>query len=73
VEPRSKRGKGDTQLDQLLLTKPDAAHRLAIGVTKLDQHINAGDIRVVRIGRAVRVPATALDEFVATLEKAGAA
>lgn len=48
----------------LLLTIPQAARLLAIGRTTMYGLIDAGDIGVVRIGRSVRVPVAALEQFV---------
>jgi len=49
----------------LLCTPNEAARQLAIGRTKLYELIASGDLRSVRIGRAVRVPASELKSFVA--------
>lgn len=51
-------------VEPLLLSVVDAARVLGVGRTKLYELIAAGDIEVVRIGRAVRVPIAALREFV---------
>ena len=51
--------------ESLLLRIPDAAGVLGIGRTMLYKLIDDGDIRVVHIGRAVRVPFTELEAFVA--------
>jgi excisionase family DNA binding protein len=51
--------------NQLLLRLPEAAARAGVGATTLRQLIRSGRVSVVRIGRrGVRVPATALDEWV---------
>jgi excisionase family DNA binding protein len=49
----------------LLLTIIEAAHVLSIGRTTMYELVAAGEIDVVHIGRAVRVPVAALDAFVA--------
>ena len=49
----------------LLLTIPQAARRLAIGRSTAYPLIAAGELEVVHIGRAVRVPADAVELFVA--------
>jgi excisionase family DNA binding protein len=49
----------------LLLTIVDAARVLSIGRTTMYELVAAGEIDVVHIGRAVRVPVTELDAFVA--------
>jgi excisionase family DNA binding protein len=51
--------------EALLLTVPEAARRLAIGRTLTYELIAANELPAVHIGRAIRVPASALDEFVA--------
>lgn len=51
--------------DCLLLRVSEAAHRLSIGRSTLYQQIAAGEIRVVKIGRATRVPATELASWIA--------
>jgi excisionase family DNA binding protein len=50
---------------ELLLRIADAARVLGIGRTTFYKLIGDGDIHVVRIGRAVRVPLTELHAFVA--------
>ena len=55
----------DQQIEALLLNLTDAARALAVGRTTLYKLIDDGEIRVVRIGRAVRVSVTELDAFVA--------
>ena len=53
----------DTQAP-VLITVPEAARRLAIGRTLTDELIAANGLPAVRIGRASRVPADAIDVFV---------
>ena len=48
----------------ILLTIPEAARRLRIGRTLAYELIGAGTLEVVHIGRAVRVPVDAVDDFV---------
>lgn len=51
-----------------LLHKPeDAAAALGIGRSKLFQLIAAGQIETVQIGRSRRIPAQALEDYVARL------
>lgn len=52
-----------------LLRISDAARLLGIGRTTFYKLIQEGDIHVVRIGRAVRVPVVEVDAFVARLHK----
>lgn len=56
-------------LDQppILLTISEAARLLAIGRTLTYELIASGDLDVVHIGRAARVPLDAVHEFVAHL------
>ncbi|MGI8830045.1 MAG: helix-turn-helix domain-containing protein [Candidatus Limnocylindria bacterium] len=48
-----------------LLTVKDAAAELSIGRSTLYELIAAGELRPVRIGRALRIPTSELDRFVA--------
>lgn len=50
--------------DQLLLRPEEAARALGIGRSKLFELLAIGDLPVVRIGRATRVPASALRRWV---------
>lgn len=52
---------------QLLLTPERAAERLDIGRTTLYELLAAGEIASVKIGRARRIPAAALAEYVSRL------
>jgi excisionase family DNA binding protein len=54
-------------MEKLLLTVREAADCAGIGRTKMYEIINAGELPVVRIGRAVRIPAHILRQWV--LEK----
>jgi excisionase family DNA binding protein len=56
-------------VDRLLLTPEDAAELLGVGRTKLYELLRVGAIESVRIGRARRVPADALHEYVTRLRK----
>ncbi|HEY4684817.1 MAG TPA: helix-turn-helix domain-containing protein [Dehalococcoidia bacterium] len=55
--------------DKLLLTIPEAAQRVGLGRSKLYELIQAGDVPVVRIGRAVRISAERLREWTEKLER----
>jgi excisionase family DNA binding protein len=56
--------------ERLLLRPVEAAERLGIGRTKVYELMASGELRSVKIGAARRVSATALAEFVATLDAA---
>jgi excisionase family DNA binding protein len=49
---------------QLLLTIPQAAHRLGVGRTTVYELTSAGELEVVYIGRCARIPAASVDAFV---------
>jgi excisionase family DNA binding protein len=51
--------------DKLLLTVREAQDVLSLGRSKLYELIASGELPVVRIGRAVRLPARALEAWVA--------
>ena len=55
---------GESDDLRLLLTVREAAVVLAIGRTTLYQLIADGQVRTVRIGRAVRIPVAELESFV---------
>lgn len=50
--------------EPLLLTIPEAARRLSIGRTLTYELIGSGELEVVHIGRAIRVPVDAVHAFV---------
>ena len=52
----------------LLLTIPEAASRLSLGRSKTYELIERGLLPVVRIGRAVRIPASEVERFVEKLQ-----
>ncbi len=59
-----------------LLYKPEAAAALGIGRSKLFELIAADQIETVQIGRSRRIPAQALEDYVARLrggQRVGAA
>ena len=62
--------RGD-QRDALLLRIPAAAALLGIGRTTLYKLIDEGELAVVHIGRAVRVPKVELHAFVARQRRTG--
>ncbi len=49
---------------ETLLTTQAAAERLSIGKTKIYELIGAGELPTIRIGRAVRVPASAVQDWI---------
>lgn len=59
-----------TVSDRLLLRPAEAAERLGIGRTTLYELLRSGELRSVKIGAARRVSATALAEYVASLDAA---
>lgn len=58
--------------DKLLLTVVQAAHRLGIGRTLMYELLGSGQIRSVHVGRLHKIPADALDAFVARLREQSA-
>jgi excisionase family DNA binding protein len=52
-----------------LLTVAQAAERLALGRTTVFGLCMSGVLRSVKIGRSRRIPADAIEEFIATLER----
>ena len=53
--------------DRLLLTVVEAAAMLGVGRTKVYELIAGGELQVVHIGRAARVPLAAVHGFVEAL------
>lgn len=51
-------------MDRLLLIPEDAAKIIGVGRTTLYELLRTGAIESVRIGRARRIPADALDDYV---------
>lgn len=54
----------------LLLTIPEAGRLLGLGRTTMYELIGAGEVEVVHIGRAARIPVDSLDRFIARLRSA---
>ena len=55
----------ETTDERLLLTVEEAARQLNIGRTFAWQLVRKGELPVVRLGRCVRVPRRALEEWIA--------
>jgi excisionase family DNA binding protein len=55
----------------LLLTMVEAARVLSVGRTTMYELVGAGEIEVLHIGRAVRVPTAELHAFVARQRRTG--
>jgi excisionase family DNA binding protein len=51
--------------ERLLLRTDEAARLLGLGRTKVFELLTAGELPVVRIGRAVRVPRGELERWIA--------
>jgi excisionase family DNA binding protein len=60
-------------MDKVLLTVEEAAERLSIGRTKAYELMDTGALESVTIGRCRRIPAEALEPFVAMLRQIGEA
>lgn len=52
-------------MDRLLLRAADVANLLGLGRSKVYELMAAGQLPTIRIGHSVRVPAQALEEWVA--------
>ncbi|MFI5744380.1 helix-turn-helix domain-containing protein [Streptomyces sp. NPDC051644] len=60
---------GDTTL--VALTVAEAARRIGIGRTKLYEYVTSGEIASVKIGSLRRIPAEAVNDFLALRLTAG--
>lgn len=65
--PTTPTEQGHDDQPRVLLTVEAAAARLSISRTRMYALIKTRDVTSVRVGRLRRIPATALDEFAATL------
>ncbi len=54
---------------QRLLLRVEAAEQLGIGRTKIYEMISTGELPTIRIGRAVRISASALQKWVEVREQ----
>ena len=52
---------------QLLVTPEEAARRLSVGRTTVDELMSTGELQSVNIGRCRRVPVSSLTLFVSSL------
>lgn len=68
TEPRRSHARIDEQ--PMLLSVPEAARMLRIGTTLAYELIGHGDLPHVRLGRALRVPRRALEEWIAANTRA---
>lgn len=50
--------------ERLLLRIPEAADRLGLGRSTVYELIQSGALPVIRVGRAIRIPARALNDWV---------
>ena len=50
--------------DKLLLTIPEVAYRIGLGRSFVYELVMKGEIKSVKIGRARRVPVSAVEEFI---------
>jgi excisionase family DNA binding protein len=53
-------------MTEVLLTVSEAAKRLSLGRTMLYELIAKGELPSIKIGRARRIPASALEQWVVT-------
>jgi len=60
-----------TAADSLLLTLDEAARQLRCARRSLERYVAGHHLRVVRLGRAVRVERGELERFVAAMRDAG--
>jgi excisionase family DNA binding protein len=65
--PRDEEPRG--HIPRLLLTVEEAAERLGVGRTLMYALVKAGEVESVTIGRLRKVPADALDTYVAVLRR----
>lgn len=56
-------------MSRILYETEEVAEKLSIGLTTAKSLIKSGDLRSIKIGRARRVPADALQEYVQRLDR----
>lgn len=54
----------NTEIENEVFTRPEAAKHLRISIRKLDMMIDAKEIKSLRIGSSVRITKRALDSFI---------
>ncbi len=57
------------QSTPMLLTAEDVAERTNLGRSTIYALLKSGELKSVKVGRARRIPAAALDEFIANLSR----
>lgn len=62
--------KEEEMAEQLLYKPFEAAESLRLGRSKIYELLATGELRSIRVGRAIRVPASALKEYVEKQEAA---
>ena len=50
-------------MEKLLLNRKDAASLLSVSVQSLDKLVHCGELRCVRVGKRLLIPAAVLQEF----------
>ncbi|GEM_PF-2173890 len=55
----------ELHLEKLAFTVPEVAERISLGTTTVRQLIHAGKLGCVRVGRALVIPKTCVEEFLA--------
>ena len=66
---KCKHGKDAKMVEQLLYKPIQASDYLQLGRSKTYELIRTGALRSIRVGRAIRIPAAALREFVEQQEQ----
>ena len=59
-------------MENLLLTIPQASSALQLGRSKVYELLQAQELKAVRVGRSVRIPATEVERFVRRLQEESA-
>jgi excisionase family DNA binding protein len=64
IETAEARQDAGQQPEKILLSLREVAERLSLGKTKVYELVQRGQLSHIHIGRAVRVPTSALEAFV---------